>query len=99
MIVVDGVEMLDVREAATVVARTPETVRRWVWSGRLHAHKSANRLLIARDDVERMVGERARPVELAEWAAAADAILGSGRPGATASDLVLADRVERRAGR
>lgn len=54
MVVVDGVEMIDVREAAALAGRTPETVRRWVWSGRLACRRSGNRLLIARADVERI---------------------------------------------
>ena len=99
MLVVDGVEMLEIREAAVIVQRTPETVRRWVWSGRLRASKSANRLLVAREEVERMVTERSHPLTLAEWAEQAQAVLGQGKPGTTASDLVLADRAERSAGR
>jgi hypothetical protein len=99
MIVVDGVEMLEIREAAALVRRTPETVRRWVWSGRLHARTSADRLLVVRAEVERMVAEVPRPLTLAEWADQAQAVLGPGEPGTTASDLVLSDRAARSAGR
>jgi hypothetical protein len=99
MIVVDGVEMLEIREAAALAQRTPETVRRWVWAGRLTARRSANRLLVARADVERMAGSGARPLTLCEWAEQAQTVLGPGRPGATACDLVLADRAARTAGR
>lgn len=99
MIVVDGVEMLEIREAAALVQRTPETVRRWVWSGRLPARKSANRLLVARVEVERMVAEAPRALTLAEWAEQTQAVLGPGKAGTTASDLVLADRAARSAGR
>ena len=83
--------MLDVREAASLVRRTPETVRRWVWSGRVHAVKSGNRLLIPRAELEAAVGREPVQRSLAEWAAA----LPSGRPGDSAADLVLADRRSR----
>ena len=99
MIVVDGVEMLEIREAAELARRTPETIRRWVWSGRLNARKSANRLLVARADLDHLVNQPRRRPTLAEWAAEAGTVLGAGEPGATASDLVLADRAERSAGR
>jgi excisionase family DNA binding protein len=100
MLVVDGVEMLEVREAALLVGRTAETVRRWVWSGRLPACKSANRLLVAREDVQRLVTERPQPTDLGAWGEQARAAFPAHRrAGVTASDLVLTDRQERRAGR
>jgi hypothetical protein len=43
-----GADMIDVRCAAALVRRHPETVRRWVWSGRLAAQRQGNRLLMAR---------------------------------------------------
>lgn len=99
MLVVDGVEMVDVREAAAVVGRTPETVRRWVWTGRIHARKSGNRLLLDRSEVLAAVGGSRSPapgsLTLAEWVGLADARESRGRRGATASDLVLADRAGR----
>ncbi len=49
---INGVDVLDVREAATYVGRTPETIRRWVWSGRIAYTRKGNRLLIARRDLE-----------------------------------------------
>jgi excisionase family DNA binding protein len=101
---VDGVEMLDVREAARLAGRTPETVRRWVWSGRLAARRDGNRLLVARDDVLRLAaGKQAtRPrgaaYSLGQWADEVAAAHGRGRRGASARDLVLADRAERDTG-
>lgn len=89
------------REAALRVGRTPETVRRWIWSGRLSARKRGNVLYIA----ERDLAGIAAPAEadppsdrptLASWLAEIDgwraALPGDGR---SAADLVLADRVER----
>lgn len=67
----NGVEVLDVREAATYVGRTAETVRCWVWSGRVPASRRGNRLLIARRDLDAaFFGEPSPyPVSLREWAA------------------------------
>lgn len=100
MIVVNGVEMVEVREAAELARRTPETIRRWVWSGRLHATKEGNRLLVPRDAVVAMGGPEApgeagssRP-SLREWA---DRVRKgrTGKRGATAADLVWGDRAGR----
>ena len=99
MIVLDGVEMVDVREAAELSRRTPETIRRWVWSGRLEAVKNGNKLFVRRADVtaDTMGAEPKGPTStLADWARSLP-----GRAGASsrsASDLVLEDR-ESRAGR
>lgn len=105
MIVLDGVEMLDVREAARLARRTPETVRRWVWSGRLSARREGNRLLVPRRDVESLVrGESSAPrLSLADWSDAVQAQRGAGVLGkfarkASAADLVLDDRAARDAG-
>lgn len=98
MIVVDGVEIIDVREAADITGRTPETVRRWVWAGRIQARKSGNRLLLDRSEVLATIDGApglAASLTLAEWVGLADARDSRGRRGATASDLVLADRAGR----
>lgn len=94
MMVIDGVEMVDVQEAARLVRRTPETVRRWVWTGKLSSVKQGNKLLVPRAEVrveESPAGERA---DLASWAQRLGC-LPAGKPGATASDLVFEDRAER----
>jgi hypothetical protein len=97
-------EMIDVRRAALLAGRHPETVRRWVWSGRLAARRQGNRLLVARGDVEALAGAGRAVSGLAEWAARAQAA----RPGRadrrvrSAAELVLEDRRQRsrtRAGR
>ena len=93
-----SVDLLDVQQAARLVGRTPETVRRWVWSGRLPAVKRGNKLLIDRVELARIVpGLHQAPVSLAEWAEQARASW-RGSAGSSASDLVLQDREGRDAG-
>ena len=96
----DGVEIVGVREAAALVGRTPETVRRWVWSGRIQARKHGNRLLLDRNQVlatlgRNRAGSGGSALTLAEWAGLADARESRGRRGATARNLVLDDRAGR----
>lgn len=104
MVVVDGVEMLSVAEAARATGRGPETVRRWIWAGRLPARKQGNRLMIARADLEALVrGHPPQPtMTLAEWVASIAATRRDWNrqpaSGATAADLVFDDRRERSAG-
>ncbi len=97
--------MLDVQETARLAGRTPETVRRWIWSGRLTARRHGGKLLLSRQDVDDLVaGAAATPVmTLAAWA---EAVGGQRRAGAlggaaattSAADLVLDDRAGRQAG-
>ncbi len=88
--------MLGIREAAALAGRHPETVRRWVWSGRLPARRDGNRLLVTRSDLEAIAGRRGAPISLATWAersaAARDAVAGAGTSSAA---LVLEDRADR----
>jgi excisionase family DNA binding protein len=44
-------EYVSVREAARQCGRNPETIRRWVWSGKLPAEKLGNQLFIKRSDL------------------------------------------------
>lgn len=88
---------LDVKAAALLAGRTAETIRRWVWSGRLRAHKRGNRLVMARRDVEAIArsGER-QQLSLSEWAKLAEAALRSRRgPYKSAVDLVIEERRSR----
>lgn len=92
-------DMIDVRGAAALVRRHPETVRRWVWSGRLAAQRKGNRLLMARADVEAIAAsEGTAPTSLAAWAKRARAAreeAGAGASGSSAAELVLEDRAQR----
>ncbi len=49
--------MLTVPQAATRVGRNPETVRRWIRSGRLRSQKIGTQHLIDERDLEAVVGE------------------------------------------
>lgn len=98
MVVVDGVEMVDVNEAARLAHRTPETVRRWVWSRRLGAIRSGNRLLLVRSEVLSLTAPstaQASASSLTDWVQGLRAAVPRGGAGATASDLVLDDRTAR----
>ncbi len=97
----DGVVMVGVPEAAGLASRTPETIRRWVWSGRLEAQRQGRRLLVARDDVLRLSGKpvsTSQELTLRRWATRARRSQRSaGGTAKTASDLVIADRAARSA--
>jgi excisionase family DNA binding protein len=87
---------LDVRAAARLAGRTTETIRRWVWSGRLSARKRGSRLLVSRDDVEALAGLRDGSLSLGEWAAQAETAMRSRRrKGISAADLVIEERIRR----
>ncbi len=91
-------ELLEVRRAAALVGRHPETVRRWIWSGRLPARRSGHRLLVARADVEALVRHEALVPTLAEWADRAAATRdrwSQAASGPRAAGLVIEDRRER----
>jgi len=92
--------MIGVREAARLSRRTPETVRRWVWSGRLEATKEGNRWYVSRAAVAALAGTAGESEEgvgrptLSEWVERATAGR-TGSPGVSAADLVWDDRAGR----
>lgn len=96
----DSEELIDVRRAAVLVSRHPETIRRWIWSGRLAASRRNNRLLLRRGEVEAVARQDAPASSLRVWAESAHAArtrlrkLGSA---ASAADLVIEDRKRRSA--
>jgi hypothetical protein len=76
-------------------------VRRWVWSGRLQAHKRGNKFFIDRADLNRLLRSNGITggVSLAEWIAAVDkSDLKQHARRESAADLVLADRRSRSGG-
>jgi len=65
-------EFVTVREASKESGRGMETVRRWIWSGKLPAQKLGNQLFIKRSDLETFLkdtnkqkGDRFRFIERA----------------------------------
>ena len=45
-------DLISVREAAKESGRGIETVRRWIWSGKLPAQKFGNPLFVKRNDLQ-----------------------------------------------
>jgi excisionase family DNA binding protein len=87
---------LTVREAADEMGRTPETIRRWVWAGKLAARKRGTRLVVSRADLERAAGLPSSQ-SLAAWL---DQLMKQRATEVhtvtrSAADLVLADRHRR----
>jgi len=60
-------KLISVREAAKECGRNTETVRRWIWAGKLPAEKLGNQLFIKRRDLasycreNAVIGYEARP--------------------------------------
>jgi excisionase family DNA binding protein len=52
---------LTIPEAAAAVRRDPETVRRWIRSGRLPARKVGTSYVVGREDLMDLVGGREEP--------------------------------------
>jgi len=94
--------LLDVNQAARRARRSPETIRRWVWSGRLAARRDGRRWLIAEGDLDQLAAPAGGlpPSSLAQWASMArDALTESDSPThGSAADLVLGDRRQRAEG-
>ncbi len=44
-------DLITVRDAARECGRTAETVRRWIWAGKLPAQKLGNQLFVRRADL------------------------------------------------
>ena len=51
--VIESQNLVAVRDAARECGRTTETVRRWIWAGKLPAQKLGNQLFVRRDDLVR----------------------------------------------
>jgi hypothetical protein len=99
VLVIDGVEMVDVNEAAHLADRTPATIRRWVETGRFPAVKHGQKLFVPRRAVLAATGTgtelaNADPLALREWAATIGSSPASGQH-PSARDLVLDHRARR----
>lgn len=71
-------ELLDIRRAAELVERHPETIRRWVWTGKLNAIRQGNRLMVEREALFEAAGQPCK-LTLAEWAEMAREVRERGR--------------------
>ena len=98
---------ISVREAAQRARRSEETIRRWIWSGRLPAHKRGNSYRIDVTHLDRVAvvydpaddgHERVRSESLGAWLDDLDRWKQglSVAAGASAADLVIEDRHARR---
>jgi excisionase family DNA binding protein len=67
--------MLTVPEAAKTAGRDPETIRRWIRSGKLRARKIGTQHVIEEGDLATMLGETADDPLPPQWRAMRD-----GRP-------------------
>jgi len=56
-------QSLSVRDAARISKRSEETVRRWIWSGKLRARKLGNQYFIDPADVGALLGQDAGSLE------------------------------------
>jgi len=106
---VTAAQEITVREAAVRVRRSTETVRRWIWSGRLPAVKHGNTYYVDVMQLDLVAVElgtaewrEPAPAALGAWLAEVDdwrsglGRAGEGNRAATASDLVIEDRHARR---
>ncbi len=59
--------MLTVPEAARKAGRDPETIRRWIRSGRLRARKIGTQHVIEETDLEAMLGDAGDDPLPPEW--------------------------------
>jgi excisionase family DNA binding protein len=48
----DDEQLLTVREVARRCHRSEETIRRWIWSGKLAARKIGNQHFVAQEDID-----------------------------------------------
>ena len=98
---------ITVREAAQRVHRSEETIRRWIWSGRLPAHKRGTSYRIDIAHLDRVAGvydpaddghAAGRSGSLGAWLDDLDRWKQglSAAAGTSAADLVIEDRHARR---
>jgi excisionase family DNA binding protein len=81
--------MLTVPEAAKRVGRDPETIRRWIRSGKLRAQKVGTQHVIEEDDLAQVVDVRSLPLPKA-WST-----FDSGRPQPDWVDAIARSRAGR----
>lgn len=70
---VETENLITVREAAKECQRTTETVRRWIWDGKLPARKLGNQLFVRKADLALLGHGSAGPDRAARLAALEEA--------------------------
>jgi excisionase family DNA binding protein len=104
-----AVDEVTVRQAARRAGRSEETIRRWIWSGRLPAVKRGTSYRIDVRHLEEVIVEidlKAReekqamtaPLSMQEWLDEVDEWKRNvvSRPGPSASEMLIEDRHARR---
>jgi excisionase family DNA binding protein len=89
---------ISVRDAARLLGRHPETIRRWVWTGRVRARRHGNRLLLDRAEIDAAAardGTSRHAMSLADWAKRVRTTHDGRGSGESAADLVIGDREAR----
>lgn len=69
--VTEADELITVRQAAQEYRRTAETVRRWVWEGKVPAQKLGNQLFLKRSDLDSLMDSSHEAVRESRLAALA----------------------------
>lgn len=99
-----GGRELTVREAARRVHRAEETIRRWIWAGKLPARKLGNSYQVQETDLDAIAAGVPAPrdpgepeLSLGEWVAGVKAWRADNDvpPHGGAGQLVIEDRAER----
>jgi excisionase family DNA binding protein len=67
MVIEFNEKMVTVREAAIACGRNAETIRRWIWSGKLQAEKMGNQLYIKQSDLNLACGKNPEPKPEEDW--------------------------------
>ena len=60
-------ERLSVREAAKACGKNAETIRRWIWSGKLPAEKLGNQLFVKQSDLKVLPGKDEDYARVEDW--------------------------------
>lgn len=94
MVADDDDQWVSVRDAAAVLCRNAETVRRWAWSGKVRSRKVGTRLMLARADLDAAGRGRSTALTLGDWIAERDQAqeLATAHRVDSAADLVIEAR-------
>ena len=69
----DG-ELITVREAARECGKNPETIRRWIWLGKLPSQKLGNQLFVKKGDLNPFCGRDVEMKQTEDWMIRAKAL-------------------------